>query len=219
MALRVRVKEGEKLTPANIERVYNLVNSDSPIKWQDACDILNIAKNKARLTKILENYKEEQERASKFRAEKRGKPATKFEIQECIQGILQGDSLAEIAERLYRSASFVKNIAASIGIPGRFSEVIPDNCMSDDFSPGEIVYIYADPKHDSYAGLAEIERQEKPGYYSFSSLERIEEPSPYFPQYLKGHVYKSSHRGTYSYNIAKLEHLVSEYSIDPKRCV
>lgn len=51
---RVKVKEGEKLTPSNIEKVIGLLEIEKPISKKDACELLNISYNTTRLARIIE---------------------------------------------------------------------------------------------------------------------------------------------------------------------
>jgi hypothetical protein len=56
---KIKVKEHENLSEANIKRVIELLEAEKPIPKKDAYAILNISPNPTRLAKIIENYKEE----------------------------------------------------------------------------------------------------------------------------------------------------------------
>jgi hypothetical protein len=171
---RVKAKEGENLTPANIKRVIDLLeNPETKTTKKQACEILNISYNTARLDSIIANYKEELERNAKHRASNRGKPATEYEIAYCIENYLKGDPITDICKRLYRPAYFVKNILLTRGVPLRQPganytegvELVPEEAMKDSFKVGETVYsmryhtlakirnIYVDLKKQTVYGL------------------------------------------------------------------
>ena len=146
---RVKKKSYENLTDANIERVIALLNptdsSTKAITKKEACEILNIAYNTTRLTKVLEDYKERKDFIAKRKADNRGKAATEREIQEVVTDYLRGYSIAEISKGLYRSSGFVKRIIERLGVPQRLSpsegvEFLPENCCAESFDTKEIVW-------------------------------------------------------------------------------
>lgn len=210
---RVKVKEGEKLTPFSIEKVIRLLEADKPISKKDACELLNISYNTARLAKIIEQFKEEKFLDEKRRAANRGKPAASHEIQSVVQGYLDGDSFADIAERLYRPVSFVKKIVEDIGVPGRANtgyfqpEALPEKCISETFRIGEIIW---SSRHNAMAIVRQEYIKEDTTQYQIYVIEPIEEPSPFFPQYQD---YGGFYATIASYDLGKLEHL-KEYGID-----
>jgi hypothetical protein len=147
LAKRVKVKVGEKLTNDNIERVIKLLNQPKPITKKEACEVLNISYNTSRLATIIENYQIRQESDSKRRAANRGKPASPEEIKSVINGYLTGDTVSDLANELYRSTTFVRNIIETVGVPQRgvgedyfnFSP-LPEQCISDSFELNEIAW-------------------------------------------------------------------------------
>lgn len=156
----VKRKEGENLTDANIEKVISLLEAEKPITKKEACEVLNIAYNTARLGKIIQEYRDKLEQEKKRRAANRGKPATDFEISEIVAGYLGGQSLKEIADGLYRPVDFVKRIIDQVGVPStqpgedytNFSP-LPDQCVAEEFSPGEFVWA------SKYGAIAQITKQ------------------------------------------------------------
>ena len=110
-------KSHENLTDSNIKNVISLLEAEKPITKKEACDILNISYNTARLNKIIEEWKENQEYRARRKAEKRGKPASDSEISNVVESYLEGDSISNIAKRLFRSSIFVKNIIQRVGVP------------------------------------------------------------------------------------------------------
>lgn len=222
---KIRVKEGEKITDENIEKVLKLFERKDEYKtkkelYTDACNILHIAYNTSRLDKIIASYKQDLEDAKRRKAEKRGKPATDFEIQSAIESFLDGDSISEIAKRLYRGVPFVKQIIEQVGVPQKVvgtdfwnPALIPDKCVREEFSEGQIVW---SAKYNSMAIVLgeESKRKDKSSkYYRLWIIENIEEPSPYFPQYQE---YGGFYSGSYAYDLASLDHL-KEYGVDVYR--
>jgi hypothetical protein len=124
------------------------LNQSTPITKKDACGILNISYNTTRLTKIIEDHEDTLAFRAKRTSQNRGKPATQAEIADAITSYLQGDSVIQIAKSLYRSAGLIKAIIERIGVPYRPGTLeskneigmFPDECMSDEFETGEIVW-------------------------------------------------------------------------------
>ena len=147
MARRVKVKESEKLDDNNVKYVTELLESDKPITKKEACGILRISYNTTRLGNIIAGYKERAATEARLRAKNRGKAATDNEIVRAIEENLNGDSISEIAKFMYRSSSFIKGIIKKHNVPVRstssdyFSpELLPDEVLSEDFKPGELVW-------------------------------------------------------------------------------
>ena len=55
---RIKKKESENLSDTNIRKVINLLSGSSPITKKEACGILNIAYNTARLQRIIDEFEE-----------------------------------------------------------------------------------------------------------------------------------------------------------------
>ena len=145
---RVKKKDWENLSASNIEKVITLLNGDSPITKKEACEILNIAYNTARLQKIVTEYEERKAYTATRKAKLRGKAATDDEIKSAVTEYLSGDPVSSIAKGLYRSASFVKNLIERVGVPSKPASAeertgvayLPDECCSEEFNKGEIVW-------------------------------------------------------------------------------
>ena len=151
---RVKKKEHENLTLANIEKVIALLNpcptstANKPITKKEACDILNIAYNTNRLSSIIEEHKEQKAYTKKRKAGLRGRPASNEEIATAVTGFLEGDNFTDISRRLFRSVGFVRAILEKVGVPERpankgersIQHYFPDECVSMDFKPGEIAW-------------------------------------------------------------------------------
>lgn len=147
----VKRKEHENLSTENIQKVITLLNAPDggrPITKKEACAILNISYNTARLSKIIEDFNERTAYVQLRKSQNRGKAATDMEIAEVIRDYLSGDSIAAIAKSLYRSSGFVKSIVERVGIPSRgvskeertFIGYLPEECVSEEFAPGDIVW-------------------------------------------------------------------------------
>ena len=158
--------ETELMTDANISRVIRLLEPQEegvkPITKKDACQILGMAYNTTRLGTIIENFKANQARSAKRRAELRGKPASREDIIYIISEYLAGETVDSISKMTYRSTTFIKRVlednAVPIRVPGHtyFSpELIPDGAVRDRFQVGEVVY---SARYDS---LARIETETK----------------------------------------------------------
>lgn len=225
---RVKKKDYENLSAANIEKVISLLSKDSPITKKEACEILNIAYNTARLQKIIDDHAEHKEYVRKRKAMNRGRPATDQEIGEAVAGYLRGEPVNEIASGLYRSPAFIKTLLERVGVPERVSgedvldfDYIPEQCVAEDFTPGEIVW---SAKYHS-AAIIETEisidhQAEKPGYsdvnyetkygskcYSIYVLTKTEEHDPFAKR-------KSGFCAfALAYDLGKLEHL-KHYGVD-----
>jgi transposase len=217
MKSKVKAKQHENLTETNIRKVMELLGAEKPISKKDACDILNISYNTTRLNKIIEQYKEEQSEQERRRAQNRGKPASEYEIQTVIEGYLDGSSVAEISKRLFRSASFVKDIIDRVGVPQKVVGanwsnpcIIPDQCIRESFEIGQIVW------HAKRHNLAIVMEQlhnvkdKDNNYYRVFIIEPMEEAPSYFPSI---QVYGGFYDGAFAYDLGSLDHL-KQYGVD-----
>lgn len=140
---RLKKKDHENLSEANIQKVINLLNDKTPISKKEACSILNIAYNTARLQRIIDDFEDKVSYRALRKKQNRGRRATSQEIREAVERFLSGDPIAEIASGLFRSSAFVKGIIERVGVPQKTDEGIdylPDECCAEDFSPGELVW-------------------------------------------------------------------------------
>jgi len=217
---KIRVKEGEALSEGNIKFVIELLAGTPPITKKEAYEILNISPNPKRLAQIIENYHAEQEERTRRKAANRGKPANDFEIQTVIEGFLDGESVSELAEKLYRPTSFIKDVIEKIGVPQRVvggdywkPGFVPDNCIRTEFEVGQVVWSARDNAMAIIRGEETNVKDKANKYYSIYVVDPIEEPSPYFPQYQD---YGGFHSGSYAYDLANLDHL-KQYGVDVYR--
>lgn len=110
--------------------------------------MLNIAYNTTRLTRILEDFEEQQAYVKKRKQQNRGRPASNAEIQDAVLSYLQGDNISDISKSMYRSAVFVKSLLERIGVPQRPASLdervqnayLPEECVAEDFDISEKVW-------------------------------------------------------------------------------
>ena len=188
MAARgIRKKAGEKLDEANLSKVSALLNQDNPITKKEACEILNISYNTTRLNKILSEHNEVVSYRETRKSHNRGKKATTLEIKEAIEAYLTGENVSDIAKRLFRSTTFVKNILDKVGVPEKLPKTkrkgpayLPDECVSDAFEEGQKVWSatyhapaiikqkYTKEYQDNHAGIQYVNYEEKYGCSLYS---------------------------------------------------
>jgi len=210
---RIKVKEHEKLTNANIQKVIELLNpvEGKPITKKDACEILNISYNTSRLSAIIEAYKTRTEYENQRKAQNKGKPASQEEIQLIASSFLLGECVADISRSIFRSATFVKNIIDKIGVPTKVPKeqgiaLLPEESIAESFEEGQAAW---SAKHN---GLCEIisemkdEKYERAYYskcYKIYVFEPMEEVSDAFPNIKKGGYYAFA----LAYDLGSLKHL------------
>jgi hypothetical protein len=208
---RVKVKDHEKLTDANIQHVLNLLEADKPITKKVACEILNISYNTTRLSNILEGYKAKQERYDKMRAANKGKPASDYEILTTAQSYLKGCNVSDIAKSLYRSPSFVRGILTKLGVPqkgmgeDKFKpSLLPDKCVRESFESGQKAWSAA--YHAPCEVLKEVRSKATEGrVYQVYVFEQLDEPIEGFPKVTVGGFYAYQP----AYELGSLEHLIN----------
>jgi len=199
---KVRVKKGEKLDEETVGRVIKMLEEGMAKK--DAYGVLNIAANPTRLNKIIEEFHENIAREKKMRAAKRGKPSTDFEIKSIIESYLQGESISEISKFLYRPASFIKNIIERVGVPSKpvganycNMSLLPEQCIVNSLEEGDLVW------SSKYHAAAEVMKETGEKIYQIYVFQKVEEPSPYFPNIKTGGFYANQP----VYELGSLKHL------------
>ena len=157
----IRSKSGEKLSFDNIERVLSQLEKDSPITKKEACEMLNIRYNTTRLQKIIDDHLETKAFREIRKNQNKGKMATEDEITSVVKMYLDGYNISTIADSIYRSPAFVKNIVERMGIPQKLAEsdhegkrraILPEQCVSDKFTIGEKVW---SPRNNKFAEIVE----------------------------------------------------------------
>ena len=109
MAARgIKKKDGERLDDATISRVAHSLDHETGYTKKRACEELNISYNTTRLNRIIQEYKDRVEYTKKRYEANKGRPFSELELQELVTDYLNGDSIATIANNLYRSAHIIK---------------------------------------------------------------------------------------------------------------
>lgn len=165
----VKKRDYEKLDDATLGRVVSLLEAEKPITKKAACETLNISYNTTRLNKIIQEYKDKLEYRKKRYDSNKGKSFSDLEIKELVTDYLNGDSVAKIADNLYRSSHVIKRKIQELHLPERHKspsywkpDIIPDEAMSEDFEPGELVWAAR------YNAVAEIRQKKKGSDYYYS---------------------------------------------------
>ena len=150
MVRGIRAKSHEKLDDTNLQRVWEALNSSTPITKKEACEMLNITYNTTRLNNILEEHRDTMEYRAKRKASLKGTKATNAEIKQVIEWYLEEMPVSEIAKSMYRSSTFVKNIINKVGVPLKRPKTeqggkhkigyLPEECIADSFEVGEKVW-------------------------------------------------------------------------------
>jgi hypothetical protein len=140
---RLKKRDHENLSDSNISKVITLLNGNQPISKKVACDMLNIAYNTTRLQRIIDDYQDKKDYRELRKKQNRGRAADSTEIREAVERFLSGDSIAEIAAGLFRSAGFVRSIIERVGVPQKQEgtyDYLPDECCAESFEDGELVW-------------------------------------------------------------------------------
>lgn len=156
----IKVKEHENITPTNILKVIELLNSKPPITKKQACEILNISYNTTRLDNIIKEYLDKKAKYIELYNKNKLKPVTPQERKAIIEQYLSNKAVNKIAETFYRPISVINNIIKNSSIPIREQgqdywnpPMIPDGSICETFSPNELVYSVR------YSSLATIIRE------------------------------------------------------------
>ena len=213
--MAVRKKREEKLSETNINKVIELLAAEKPITKKEACEILHIAYNTTRLSKIIADHNETIEFRARRKAQNKGKGVTEVEKVSIVKHYLNGAIVSDIAKALYRSPAFIKAVIERMGVPQKLPDtdykgikeaMIPEPCVSEEFTAGERVW--------SAQGncIAVVKREitkshnfDKHGSkcYLLWEIEMAECESPYF-----GLMKDAGHFAPrLAYNIGSLKHL------------
>ena len=145
---KVRKQDYEKLDDATVSHVIELLANEKPITKKDACKILNISYNTARLNRIMEEYKTRKAFEKEQYRRNKGKAITDYETQEIVLNYLRGDSKTEIGKSLFRPVYAVSAVLRQHNIPVRQTGkgsyhnpvMIPDEAVAEVFEPGELAW-------------------------------------------------------------------------------
>lgn len=143
----IKKKDHEKLDDANIQQVKDLLEGPAPITKKAACEILNIANNSSRLSRIIEEYDDRKARRKSNFAKNRGKPLEAFEVKKIVAWYLEGYSPAELSEMLYRPVTKVKETLERYSVPNRPKgeeglkvSLLPQKSIRPSFEVGDMVW-------------------------------------------------------------------------------
>ena len=192
--------------------------------------MLNIAYNTTRLQRIIDDYEDKVEYRALRKKQNRGRAASDAEIREAVERYLSGDSIAEIASGLFRSAGLVRSLIERVGVPSVAREsgiaVLPDSCISESFSPGEIAWsaVYQKPARIEHevsidyqaerAGFKDVNYEEKYSSkcYAIYIIEEVREDTEKWMNVNTGGFAAYS----LAYDLGKLSHL-EKYGVDLSR--
>lgn len=176
----IKSKSYEKLDDANIQRVIDFLEAETPITKKEACEMLNIKYNTTRLQRIIDEFNDTKLYRDTRKAQNKGKMATKDEIKTVVQEYLEGTNISTIAKGIYRSPSFVKNIVERVGIPQKLAEtdyeghrmaMLPDQCVADEFEVGERVWF---PRKNRFAEIryeiTQLHQSQNRGYACYGNI-------------------------------------------------
>ena len=147
--MAVRKKREEKLSETNINKVIELLAAEKPITKKEACEILHIAYNTTRLSKIIADHNETIEFRARRKAQNKRKGVTELEKVSIVKHYLNGAIVSDIAKALYRSPAFIKAVIERMGVPQKLPDtdyrgikeaMIPEPCVAEEFMPGERVW-------------------------------------------------------------------------------
>ena len=214
-----------------MKSLLNPSSSQKPITKKEACDILNIAYNTARLSKIIESYDEQRDYTKKRKASLRGRPASAAEISEAVTDFLGGHTITDISKRLFRSVGFIRAILEKVGVPQRPANkeerlnphYFPDECVSTEFAYGEIAWssiyhstVIVKERLDlewlaGKKGMVAIDYEAKYGCpcYSIYVIQKVDSEDTFFSSVTSGGF--SAYAP--AYELGKLEHL-TEYGVN-----
>ena len=224
--MAIKAKSHEKLDEVNIERVLNSLEAEKPVTKKEACEMLNIAYNTTRLSKIITEFKEKRTYRRHRMDQNKGKIATSDEINEIVMNYLVGMNYAEIARSMYRSPTFVKNVVDRVGVPTKVALgeefIVPDECVKYEFEVGEWVW-FNDNHPDARGGKAgkivkEVSsKRGKEGEYKVYHIDYwipMEWKEGMWVAWWPGIRRVKSWTVKPAYMIASIQHLVEDYNIN-----
>ena len=216
----------KNLDEVNIERVLNSLEAEKPVTKKEACEMLNIAYNTTRLSKIITEFKEKRTYRRHRMDQNKGKIATSDEINEIVMNYLVGMNYAEIARSMYRSPTFVKNVVDRVGVPTKVALgeefIVPDECVKYEFEVGEWVW-FNDNHPDARGGKAgkivkEVSsKRGKEGEYKVYHIDYwipMEWKEGMWVAWWPGIRRVKSWTVKPAYMIASIQHLVEDYNIN-----
>ena len=178
--MAVKSKSHEKLSFDNIEKVIGFLEQDNPITKKEACNILNIRYNTTRLQKILNEHEDTKQFRETRKNQNKGKAASRDEIRSVVQYYLDGENVSSIANSIYRSAAFVKNIVERLGVPQKLADsdyegmrksMLPEECVAEEFEYNEKVWY---PRKNKFAlvkaEITQLYQSQRAGYACYGNI-------------------------------------------------
>lgn len=225
--MAIKKKKYEKLDDTNIKRVIAALEGETPVTKKEACEMLNISYNTTRLSKIIANFREEQEYRKKRMSKNRGRPASKDELKEMIEMYLDGQTVTDIAKYMYRSPAFIKGNLDRIGVPTKVAIgekfIVPDECVKYEFEVGEWVW-FQDNRPDVRGGHAgkitkDLGTHEKRlGHaYTIDYWIPMEWQEGFWVPWWAGIKRVKGWTSAKAEDLASIQHLVDEYKINEEK--
>lgn len=232
---QTRKRDYEKLDEANISRVITLLEDEKPITKKVACEMLNISYNTTRLGNIIAEHKDIIEYRATRKAQNRGKRATDLEKKDAIERYLDGQAISEIAQGMYRSTTFIRNLIDNIGVPQKVAKselsvyryktpMLPEQCVADSFEFNERVWsarynsiaiikneltLAYQQERAGYSNPIDYEEKYGAKYYNMFVITMTDFDTKYFGWQEIGGFWS----GALAYDLGSLRHL-KEYGID-----
>lgn len=166
--MAIKVKEGEDFSAEKIEKVIGLLDKGETKK--SCCEVLGMAYNTTRLSKIISNYITKKKNDEVLRKKLRNKPLDDSDIVYMCQEYLNGEPISRISDNTYRSITIVKNVLKRYNIPLRntsndyFNPVLVDEDERLDYAKGDLVF------SARYNSMAEIIKKVEDGVYRICVL-------------------------------------------------
>lgn len=185
---RVKRKDTEDFSHERIEKVIVMLDNGETKKA--CCEYLGMTYNTARLNKLIEEYLETKANRVRLRKKMRNQPLEKADLAFICQNYLDGMSLSEISESLYRTTRVIKNVLERYNIPLRdasntyFNPIYLEETPND-YSKGDLVYsarynsiaeIVSKYRNDVYhiALLGDHQQYAYQPYYELSDLRKLQ---------------------------------------------
>jgi hypothetical protein len=145
--MAIRIKNGEDFSATKIEEVIGALNKDKPITKKDACAMLGMAYNTARLNKIIEEHDERKTYHERRRKELKKIPLTTEDYSFIVSSYLEEANLTIIAETTHRSLTVIKRVLERFNIPLRSTSTsyqnpiyLADDSISEEYAKDDLVY-------------------------------------------------------------------------------
>jgi hypothetical protein len=155
MAKVIKVKQGERITPENIQKAIALLEAGGTKK--SACDTLGIRYNTTRLQTIIDEFSRREANEKRLRDKKKGTPVDKVEAISIIESYLEEGSVEAVSKMFFRPTYIINKVLDHYGARLFNTDstplkpaLLPDLCVSDSFEVGEYVWV------SGYNALGEV---------------------------------------------------------------